>query len=172
MIDVVRGSLVELAVDALVRPIRSDLAPVSALSRDIGTAAGPDMEERLQRLGTIPVGGAALTPAGALPAAFLIHVVVMSEDEAQSSPTVQRALRNALRRAADWSLDSLALPPLGLGAGSIEPEASARALLEVLFDHLDEGVAPLALTVVVTSEFEEELFGRLVDELSGERARD
>lgn len=170
MIRVVVGDLVAQVADALVRPIRSDLAPVSAASRDIGLAAGEELEERLARLGTLPVGGAVLTPSGRLPASFLIHVVVMSEEEPQSSLSVQRALRNGLRRATDWGLASLALPPLGLTVGTIEPEASARALVEILFNHLDEGAAPLDFTIVVASDFEASLFDGLVEELARTRS--
>jgi O-acetyl-ADP-ribose deacetylase (regulator of RNase III) len=170
VIRVVVGDLAEQAVDGLLRPVRSDLAPVSAASRDIGAAAGEELEERLTRLGTLPIGGAVLTPAGSLRAGYLIHVVVMSEEEPQTSHSVQRALRNGLRRAADWGLTSIALPPLGLSVGMIEPEDSARALIEILFNHLDEGTPPLDLTIVVASDFEASLFGGLIDEMSRARS--
>lgn len=169
MIEIVVGDLAEQRAEAVVRAIRSDLSPVNALSRDLARAAGEPMEERLQRLGAIPLGGAVMTPAGDLPADFVIHVVVMSDEEPQSAMTVQRGLRNALRRAADWGLESLALPALGLGAGTLEAESAARALLEILFDHLEQGEKPLALKVVVATEYEGGLFRRLVDELSRER---
>ena len=171
MIRVVMGDLADQEVSAIVRAIRSDLAPVNALSRDIALVAGEASEALLEKIGSIPVGGAVMTPAGNLPADFLIHVVVMSEDEPQSTVSVQKALRNGLRRASDWALESLALPPLGIGVGMIEADGSARALLEILFNHLDEGQPPLALTVVVSSEYESGLFRQLVDELSGDRTR-
>jgi O-acetyl-ADP-ribose deacetylase (regulator of RNase III) len=152
------------------RPVRSDMAPVSAASRDIALAAGEELEERLSRLGTLPLGGAVLTPAGLLAAPYLIHVVVMSEEEPQTAISVQRALRNGLRRAADWGLASIALPPLGLSVGMIEPEESARALVEILFNHLDEGAAPLDLTIVVGSDFEARLFEDLVLEMTRARS--
>lgn len=166
MIRVLRGDLATLRVQGVVRPVRPDLAPVDAGGRDLVTEAGPELAERLQRMGMIPVGGAVLTPAGGLAADFLIHVVVMSDEEPQSSHSVQRALRNGLRRAADWGLESLAVPALGLGAGSIDPEVPARALVEILFNHLDEGVPPLELTIAVSSEYETALFERLVGEAS------
>lgn len=172
MIRVVVGDLATQEVSAIVRPIRSDLAPVNALAREVGSAAGPELEERIERIGAIPVGGAVITPAGDLVADFIIHVVVMSDDEPQSAMSVQNALRNGLRRAADWALDSVALPPLGIGVGTLEAEASARALVEILFNHLDEGQAPLALSMVVGSEYEAGLFGQLIDELSQHRTRD
>lgn len=170
MIRVHQGSFLEVEAEGFVRPIRSDLAPVSAVSRDLGTAAGEMVEEQLARSGSIPLGGAVMTPAGALPFDFLIHVVVMSEDEPQSSATVQRALRNGLRRATDWAMESLALPPLGIGVGTTEPEDAARALAEILFNHLDDGAPPLDLTLVVSSAFEAEMFERLIAELSADRS--
>lgn len=170
MIRVHQGSFLEVEAEGFVRPIRSDLAPVSAVSRDLGTAAGEMVEEQLARSGSIPLGGAVMTPAGALPFDFLIHVVVMSEDEPQSSATVQRALRNGLRRATDWAMESLALPPLGIGVGTTEPEDAARALAEILFNHLDDGTPPLDLTLVVSSAFEAEMFERLIAELAADRS--
>jgi O-acetyl-ADP-ribose deacetylase len=170
MIRVVVGQLRDQRVDGVMRPVRSDLAPVSGPSRDVVLDAGEELQERLGRLGVLPIGGAVLTPAGTLPAAFLIHAVVMSEEEPQTSMSVQRALRNGLRRAADWGLGSLALPPFGMAVGTADPEVSARAVVEILFNHLDEGSAPLDLTIVVSSEFESQLFGRLVEEMSRARS--
>jgi O-acetyl-ADP-ribose deacetylase (regulator of RNase III) len=170
MIRVVVGELRDQGVDGLLRPVRSDLAPVSGPSRDVALEAGEDLQERLGRMGLLPVGGAVLTPAGSLPASFLIHAVVMSEDEPQTRISVQRAVRNGLRRAADWGLESLALPPFGMGVGTADPEVAARALVEILFDHLDEGASPLDLTIVVSSDFESQLFDRLVEEASRARS--
>lgn len=169
MIRVHHGSYLDVEAEGFVRPIRTDLTPVSTISRDLGAGAGESVEEQLNRSGSIPLGGAVMTSAGELPFDFLIHVVVMSEDEPQSSATVQRALRNGLRRASDWAMASLALPPLGIGVGTTEPEVSARALAEILFNHLDDGAPPLDLTVVVSSAFEAEMFEGLIAEMAGDR---
>jgi O-acetyl-ADP-ribose deacetylase (regulator of RNase III) len=170
VIRVVVGELAAQTAEGLLRPVRTDMAPVSAASRDIARAAGEQLEERLARLGTLPLGGAVLTPGGNLAAGFLIHVVVMSEEEPQTSITVQRALRNGLRRATDWGLASLAMPPLGLGVGTTDPEGAARALVEILFNHLDEGARPLDLSIVVGSKYESELFEALIEEMARARS--
>jgi O-acetyl-ADP-ribose deacetylase (regulator of RNase III) len=170
VIRVVRGDLATLSVQGVVRAVRSDLAPVDAGARDLVHAAGAALEERLSRIGVLPVGGAVLTPAGALTASYLIHIVVMSDEEPQTHHSIQRALRTGLRRASDWGLDSLGVPALGLGAGSIEPEESARALVDILFNHLDEGLPPLDLAIAVGSEFEEMLFSKLVGDAGRARS--
>lgn len=163
VIRVVVGALADQAVDAVLRPIRSDLAPVTPASRDVGLRAGAAVEARLASTGHVPVGGAVLTPGGDLSASFVIHAVVMAADEPQSRQSVERALRNGLARAADWELGSLAMPPMGLGAGSMDPEEEARGLVEVLSEHVRAGVPPLEIVLVVTSDYERELLERLLD---------
>lgn len=169
MIHVLTGVLSEQASEGIVRPIRSDLAPLTHAARDLVAAAGRSVEERLEQLGSLPLGSAVITPAGDLPASFLIHVVTASEDEPETPHSVQRALRNGLRRAADWGLSSLAVPPLGVGAGQLDAEEAARAQIEILVNHLDEGAPPLDLTVVVSGDYEAGLFGRLAEELTRDR---
>jgi len=169
MISVVIGELASQACDGIMRPVRFDLAPLTPSGRDVGQRAGAEVGRRLDQLGTLPVGGAVITPGGELSAAFIIHAVTADEIEPQSSATVQRAVRNGLRRAVEWELQSLALPPLGLGVGDMGAEEAARVLVEVLVDHLDEGHAPLDLTLVVANEYEESVFTAVVGEMVGER---
>jgi O-acetyl-ADP-ribose deacetylase (regulator of RNase III) len=171
VIRIVLGALEDADTEAIVRPIRSDLTPVSAASRDVGAVAGPEMDDRLAALGSLPVGGAVITPGGALAAPFVIHVVVMSDDQPQTAATVQRALENGLARAADWGISSLAVPPLGISVGLTEPEVAAEKLVEVLRGHLNQGHDPLDLAIIATTSFEEELFTRFVGATESDRMR-
>ncbi len=169
MIRVVTGALADAGTEAVVRPIRTDLAPVSSASRDVAVAAGPAVEKRLERLGTLPLGSAVMMPGGDLPADFIIHAAVMSEEEPPTIPVVQKALRNGLHHAVDWEIRSVAVPPLGMGAGLTDPESWARGLVETLRVHLDEGKDPLDLVIVVSTSYEQELFARLVEDAKRER---
>ena len=115
------------------------------------------------------MGGAVITQGGDLQASFLIHVVTSAHDEPESDQVVRKALRNGLRRADEFGLESLAVPPLGIGAGHLEVEDAARSMVEVLVDHLDEGEAPLELTIVVRDAYEADVFDRTVVELTRDR---
>ncbi len=169
MIRVVVGDLVSRSEEAVMRPIRSDLAPLTPASRDLGARAGPLVERRLADVGHIPVGGAVITAGGDLPATFLIHVVTSAEGEPQTPATVRQAVRNGLRRAADWGIASLALPPLGISVGVMGAEEGAQALTKMLVEHMAEGVPPTELVIVVSSGYEEQVFNRVVGEVaSGE----
>jgi len=169
VIDVVIGALPVQDREGIVRPIRSDLAPLTSWARDVAAAAGPAVHDRLDQLGPLPVGGAFITPGGDLPASFIIHIVTASEEEPETPLSVQRALRNGLRRAADWGLSSLAMPMLGAGVGHMDAEEAARAQVEILVNHLDEGQPPLELTVVVAGEYEAGIFERLAGEMTRDR---
>ncbi len=162
MIRVVRGDLVAAAVECILRPIRSDGEAVTALGRRLEAAAGDEVIERLAAMGESPVGTALLTPAGALRSSFLVHVVLQSVEEPVNESALRRGLVNALRRASDFGIESLALPPLGVVAGALEAEEMARVVVEVLRDHLAEGAAPTSVEIVVESEYEESIFAAAV----------
>ncbi len=169
MIRVVVGDLALQATEGLLRPIRADLTPTTAAGRNVEERAGEVMTQRLERMGVLPVGGAVITPGGMLDSAFVIHAVVASGEEPETAHTTERALRNGLRRATEWGLVSLALPPLGLGVGMVDAEDVARDLVASLVDHLDAGQPPLELTIVVANAYEEEVFSRAVEDLTRER---
>lgn len=172
MIRIRRGRLGDATTEAVLRPVRSDLAAVTPASRQVGLEAGAAVAERLDGLGDVPVGGAVVTPGGALAAGFLIHAVVQAPDQPMTESTVRRALVNGLRRAQEWGIASLALPPLGTGAGSLEPERWAELVVGVLREHVRGGDQPRELEVVVESEYEEEIFRRRVEAATAADAGD
>ena len=151
------------------RAIRADMTPIDAGGRDVMAGAGENVGERLRKMGTLPVGGAFITPGGDLAASFIIHVVTSSNEEPESSLSLERALRNGLRRASEWGLTSLAIPAMGIGVGHLDAEEAARAQAEVLIDHLDSGQAPSELTLVVRGEYEADVYDRVVSALTKER---
>ena len=170
MIEVLLGALYEQETEGILRPIRSDLVPVTSASRDVAEGAGDTMNDKLEQIGAVPLGGAVITPAGGLSADLVIHAVVSAPDEPETPASVQKALRNSLRRATDLGLESLALPPLGTGIGQLDVEESALAMLEMLFFHLDEGQPPLDVRIVTDSEYEQRVFEQLVAEMTSQRS--
>jgi O-acetyl-ADP-ribose deacetylase len=162
MITVRMGRLEEVETEGVLRTVRSDFTGITAASRRVDAAAGEKVRARLDGMGELPVGGAVVTPGGDLRAPFIIHAVVESPEESLSAFGVQRALVNGLRRAQEWEMASLSVPPLGLGAGSLEPEEWASMVVELLLNHVREGEPPREITIVVESEYEEDLFRRLL----------
>jgi len=153
--------------EAVLRSVFSDLSADTPLGRRLETAAGPGFTERLQAMGELPVGGAVITPGGDLAVSFVIHAVIQSAEEPVRARSVEGALLNGLRRAAEWGIETLALPPLGTGAGNLDAEASAAAMVPVLREHLDASPYPREVIIAVASEYEEEVFLRAIGSAMG-----
>jgi O-acetyl-ADP-ribose deacetylase (regulator of RNase III) len=162
LITVRRGELAVAAADAVLRPVSAEWDAPTPAARRLEQAAGPDVEAQCRRLGELPVGSAAITGAGDLDAQFLVHAVVRSATEPSSAPVVRQALRNGLRRAVEWGIDSIAMPPLGTGAGNLDAEDAARVMVAVMTEHMREQPYPSRVEIVVETEYELTVFEREV----------
>ena len=170
MIQVVRGRLSTAGAEAILRPVSTELEPVTHESRILELLAGEEAVERFRASGALPVGGAAITPGGeGLPGAFLIHVAVHSHDEPGTETGIRKGLMNALRRTEEFGIESLALPPLGTGAGHLDAQASAAVMIEVLRNHMAGSEYPKEVSVVVAVDYEEEAFGQELERTGAPR---
>lgn len=163
MIRVVRSELTSVDADGVLRSVNSDLSADSPASRQVELAMGPEAVERAQAMGEVPVGGAVITPGGDLQAQFVVHAVTQSPVDPVGTESVKTALLNGLRRAREWGLEALALPPLGTGAGNLEAEESASVMIPVIQDHMTSSDSPKETIIVVASEYEEDVFLRAVE---------
>lgn len=163
MIRVERGELHAMECEGILRSMAADLSADTPISRELELKAGSGVTDRLQAIGRLPVGAAAITPGGELASAFLIHVVIQSQDVAVHAEGVRAALLNGMRRAQEWSVESLALPPLGVGAGNLEAEDSAAVMVPLIQDHMQRFEHPKEVIIAVASDYEEGVFQHTVD---------
>lgn len=157
MIEARIGELASVPADAVLRPIAADGSPVTRAMRRLEELAGPAVAEHCRRMGTLPVGSAAITPAGELSASYMVHVSVRSPADPVSEATVRRGLLNGLRRLVEWEIDSVAMPPLGTGAGNLDIEDAAEAMLDVLRAHMEVAGHPKRVVLIVDGEYEHQV---------------
>lgn len=162
MIAVRTDDLAFVAADAIARPVDAELRATTPVMRRLEMAGGEALARHLRVNEPLAVGSAVVTPAGALGAELLIHGVISSETEPVSRTTVRQAVSSALQRAADWGIDHLALAPFGLGAGNLDVEESAEVLAEAVRRHRESAKYPSAITIVVETAFEHDVFERLL----------
>ncbi len=158
MIRVAQSPITEAGCEAVLRSVSSDLEADTPLSRTLELGAGNRVSDRLQAMGTLPVGAAVITPGGDLGVGFLIHVVLQSAEEPVGPEGLGLALLNGLRRAQEWGLETVAIPPLGIGAGNLEAEDSAAVMVPVIRNHLQGAEHPKEVVIVVASDYEESVF--------------
>jgi O-acetyl-ADP-ribose deacetylase (regulator of RNase III) len=163
MIRVSLSGTEALEAEAILRSVYSNLEPDTPFSRDLERKAGQGVAERLRATGDLPVGAAAITPGGDTGGSFLIHVVVQSADEPVTTEAIRSALVNGLRRAEEWGLETLALPPLGTGAGNLETDEVATVMVPLLLQHLRGAGTLSEVSILVGTTFEEDVFNRAIE---------
>lgn len=166
MIRVVVGDLAMIEAEAILRPVAADWSAVTPAMRRLELAAGRVLAQRCEGLGELPVGSAVITDAGDVRAQFMIHVVVRSREEPVSMATVRKAVRNGLRRAAEWGIQELFSAPVGLGAGNLELEDCAAAMTAEIAAHLAGDEPPREIVIVADSELARDVFERAVRDLA------
>lgn len=167
MIRVALIGPLQAGTEAVLRSVTSELASDTAFSREVELGAGPEVARRLQAMGELPVGAAVITPGGEFPAPFLIHVVLRSAAEPVGREAVRAALRNGLRRAQELGLESLALPPLGTGAGNLDAQDAAAVMVPLLQDQLPSSAHLREVVILAATAYEEEVFLRALDPVRG-----
>ena len=170
MIEVRLGELAAVAADAIIRPVATDFTAVTPAMRAFERVAGGAVAAQCERLGEIPVGSAIITAGGALDVDLIVHVAVRSRTENASRPVIRQGMVNALRRVADWEADTVAVAPLGTGAGNLDAETAADIMLEVLAEHLSDGGAPGRVVIVVDDTYQEAAFTAAVHRHLGDQA--
>jgi O-acetyl-ADP-ribose deacetylase (regulator of RNase III) len=158
VIEVVVDDVAFVAADAIVRPATASLEPTTPMLSRLEQVGGAAFREQLQVIQELAVGSAVVTGGGDLPAEFVIHAIISSTTEPVSLAGVRRALVSSIQRAADWQLVHLSLPPLGTGAGNLDLEDAAHAMLGVLGEAMDRSPYPERVTIVVENAGEKEVF--------------
>jgi O-acetyl-ADP-ribose deacetylase (regulator of RNase III) len=148
-----------LASDALVRPATARLAPTTPVVRRLEQVGGTEFVSRLRVQKELAVGAAVVTAGGGdLPAEFVIHAVIQSDDEPVTRGGVARAWQSALEQAQAWEFANLTVPPIGTGAGNLSVEDAADIMVQVLKAHLGNAAFPQQVCFVVETPEDREAF--------------
>ena len=126
-IDCVEGDIVDQPdMDAIVNAANAQLLPGGGVAGAIHRAAGPGLAEECAPLAPIRPGEAVITGGHDLPNPHVIHCLgpVYGRDE-PADVLLADCYRNALARAEENGLESVAFPSLSTGAFGYPVEAAA-----------------------------------------------
>jgi O-acetyl-ADP-ribose deacetylase len=146
-IDAVLGDLTVEVADALVNAANATLLGGGGVDGALHAAAGPSLLEACRRVRRtqwhdgLPVGEAVATPAGLLPARWVIHTVGPNRHRGEDDESL---LASCYTRSLDVAVDlgarSVAFPAIGAGAYGWEPPAAARIAVLAVASHPRTGI--------------------------------
>lgn len=140
-VNIVRGDITELEVDAIVNAANTSLLGGGGVDGAIHRAAGPDLRRACEQIPSqqrgvrCPTGEARITSGFDLPARYVIHTVgpVWRGGEAGEADLLASCYRESLRLAEEHGVHSIAFPAISCGVyGYPVEEAAEIAVREVI----------------------------------------
>ncbi len=135
-IVLLQGDLTEMDVDAIVNAANNDLQLGGGVAGAIRRKGGEAIPRKCDAIGSIPIGGAAITTGGTLRARYVIHAASMQLGGETTARALRSSTAHALRIAAEQGLRSIAFPAVGTGIAGFPIPECARIMLREVAEHL------------------------------------
>lgn len=137
-IDIVKGDITKLQVDAIVNAANSSLMGGGGVDGAIHRAGGPAILEECKKIvarqGGCKTGQAVITTGGNLPANFVIHTVgpVWRGGGNGEEEKLADCYRNSLRLVVDNACKSVAFPNISTGVYGFPKDKAAEIAVETV----------------------------------------
>jgi O-acetyl-ADP-ribose deacetylase len=130
-LELVRGDITTVAVDAIVNAANSGLRGGGGVDGAIHRAGGPTIMQECRRLGGCATGDAKATGAGALPARYVVHAVgpVWHGGGSGEPEALASAHRRSVEVADDLGCTSIAFPAISTGIYGYPVDRAAAVAL-------------------------------------------
>ncbi len=128
-IILLQGDLIEMDTDAIVNAANNDLQLGAGVAGAIRRKGGEQIQRECDAIGSVPVGGAAITSGGRLKARHVIHAASMQLGGATTAHALRSSTAHSLRIAAQNNLKTIAFPAVGTGIAGFPLRECAEIML-------------------------------------------
>ncbi len=137
-IEIVRGDITALHVDAIVDAANTTLLGGGGVDGAIHRSAGPELLAECRTLGGCRPGEAKITHGYRLPARFVIHTVgpVWRGGKHGEPETLANCYRNSLQLAVENGIKTIAFPAISCGAYGYPIQEAANIALNMTREFL------------------------------------
>lgn len=135
-LTLVQGDITEENVDAIVNAANSYLKHGGGVAAAIVRKGGDIIQRESDEIGYVPVGEAAITSGGKLPAKYVIHTVGPRWGEGDEDAKLKSALLNSLKIAAERRMKSISLPAISSGIFGFPKDRCANILISNIIEYL------------------------------------
>lgn len=162
-IDIVRGDITKLDVDAIVNAANTTLLGGGGVDGAIHRAAGPELLAECRTLGGCQPGEAKLTRGYRLPARFVIHTVgpVWTGGKRHEPQILANCYRNSLQLAVENRINTIAFPAISCGAYGYPIQEATRIAVETTREFLGKNDKIDKVLFVLWAEDIDEAYRRL-----------
>jgi O-acetyl-ADP-ribose deacetylase (regulator of RNase III) len=158
IIRLVSADLTERDVDAIVNAANSRLQHGGGVAGAIVRRGGQVIQDESNRIGHVPVGGAAITTGGKLKARYVIHAVGPRMGEGNEDDKLKKAIKSVLVLATEKKIRSISIPAISAGIFRFPKDRCAKILVSEIAAFL-KGVPTASLEVVEFCIADKEAFG-------------
>lgn len=137
-IEVTKGDITKLKVDAIVNAANSSLMGGGGVDGAIHRAGGPQILEECKKIvarqGSCKTGEAVITTAGNLPAKFVIHTVgpVWNGGRQNEETLLANCYKNSLRLAVENNCKTIAFPAISTGVYRFPKDKAAAIAVQTV----------------------------------------
>lgn len=138
ILRVKRGDITDEKVDAIVNAANSHLQHGGGVAGAIVRKGGRIIQEESNKIGYVPVGNAAVTTAGSLPAKYVIHAVGPVWGEGEEDEKLKSAVLNSLKKAQELGLKSISIPAISSGIFGFPKKRCAEIIVKTIVEFFKE----------------------------------
>lgn len=157
-IQIVIGDITEQDVDAIVNAANNDLILGAGVAGAIRQKGGHSIQQECNNIGSISVGGAAVTGGGNLKAKWVIHAASMGFGIPTSAKSLRESTLASLKIAESKSMNSIAFPALGTGISGFPIQECSEIMINETILFLKDNDHPKVVKFCLFSENDYNVF--------------